>query len=90
MCSEGGLPLIDCPADYGPSTTVYNPFNRSHRGFWLHVYLVDRHGRWRVLAMLEIENGGCKSSSSSCSSWIKHSRHLAMFGRRTHSLFPRS
>ena len=26
----------DCPADYGPSTTVYNRFNRwSHRRFWL-------------------------------------------------------
>ena len=25
----------DCPADYGPRTTVYNRFNRwSHRGFW--------------------------------------------------------
>lgn len=26
----------DCPADYGPSTTVYNRFNRwSHKRFWL-------------------------------------------------------
>lgn len=26
----------DCPADYGPSTTVYNRFNRwSRRRFWL-------------------------------------------------------
>ena len=26
----------DCPADYGPATTVYNRFNRwSARGFWL-------------------------------------------------------
>ena len=26
----------DCPAKYGPSTTVYNCFDRwSHRGFWL-------------------------------------------------------
>jgi transposase len=26
----------DCPAEYGPSTTVYNRFNRwSHQGFWL-------------------------------------------------------
>jgi transposase len=26
----------DCPTDYGPSTTVYNRFNRwSRRGFWL-------------------------------------------------------
>ena len=25
----------DCPAAYGPATTVYNRFNRwSHRGFW--------------------------------------------------------
>nr|WP_236697020.1 IS5 family transposase [Sphingomonas sp. Leaf257] len=26
----------DCPADHGPSTTIYNRFNRwSHRSFWL-------------------------------------------------------
>lgn len=26
----------DCPAEYGPSTTVYNRFNRwSHKRFWL-------------------------------------------------------
>jgi transposase len=26
----------DCPADYGPSTTIYNRFNHwSRRGFWL-------------------------------------------------------
>lgn len=26
----------DCPAEYGPSTTVYNLFNRwSHKRFWL-------------------------------------------------------
>lgn len=28
----------DCPADYGPSTTVYNRFNRwSRRRFWLNL-----------------------------------------------------
>jgi transposase len=28
--------MCDCPAEYGPSTTVYNRFNRwSRRGFWL-------------------------------------------------------
>lgn len=28
----------DCPAEYGPSTTVYNRFNRwSHRQFWLNL-----------------------------------------------------
>ena len=31
-----GCRWCDCPADYGPSTTVYNRFNRwSQRGFWL-------------------------------------------------------
>ena len=31
-----GCRWCDCPADYGPSTTVYNRFNRwSRRGFWL-------------------------------------------------------
>jgi transposase len=31
-----GCRWCDCPVDYGPSTTVYNRFNRwSRRGFWL-------------------------------------------------------
>lgn len=31
-----GCRWCDCPTDFGPSTTVYNRFNRgSHRGFWL-------------------------------------------------------
>jgi transposase len=31
-----GCRWCDCPADYGPSTTVYNRFHRwSRRGFWL-------------------------------------------------------
>lgn len=31
-----GCRWCDCPAEYGPSTTVYNRFNRwSHRGLWL-------------------------------------------------------
>ncbi len=33
---KAGCRWCDCPADCGPSTTVYNRFNRwSHRGFWL-------------------------------------------------------
>ena len=33
---KSGGRWCDCPADYGPSTTVYNRFNRwSARGFWL-------------------------------------------------------
>ena len=33
---KAGCRWCDCPASYGPSTTVYNSFNRwSRRGFWL-------------------------------------------------------
>ena len=33
-----GCRWCDCPADYGPSTTIYNRFNRwSRRGFWLNL-----------------------------------------------------
>lgn len=29
----------DCPPDYGPSTTIYNRFNRwSHRGLWTRIF----------------------------------------------------
>ena len=32
---RSGCRWRDCPAEYGPPTTVYNRFNRwSHRGFW--------------------------------------------------------
>ena len=31
-----GMRWRDCPAAYGPATTIYNRYNRwSHRGFWL-------------------------------------------------------
>ena len=33
---KAGCRWCDCPTDYGPTTTVYNRFNRwSRRGFWL-------------------------------------------------------
>ena len=33
---KSGCRWADCPATYGPATTVYNRFNRwSRRGFWL-------------------------------------------------------
>ena len=41
---KAGCRWCDCPADYGPSTTIYNRFNRwSRRGFWLRLLdaLVD-------------------------------------------------
>ena len=32
---KSGCRWCDCPSDYGPSTTIYNRFNRwSGRGFW--------------------------------------------------------
>jgi len=33
---KSGSRWCDCPAEYGPSTTIYSRFNRwSNRGFWL-------------------------------------------------------
>ena len=33
---KSGCRWVDCPAEYGPATTIYNRFNRwSARGFWL-------------------------------------------------------
>jgi len=33
---KSGCRWMDCPREYGPSTTIYNRFNRwSARGFWL-------------------------------------------------------
>jgi len=33
---KAGCRWCDCPREYGPSTTIYNRFNRwSARGFWL-------------------------------------------------------
>ncbi|WP_231621871.1 IS5 family transposase [Sphingomonas sp. Ag1] len=49
-----GCCWCDCPADYGPSTTVYNRFNRwSHRGFWLKLLnaLVDADAVTRSTAI---------------------------------------
>ena len=36
-----GCRWCDCPAEYGPATTIYNRFNRwSNRGFWLRLLKV--------------------------------------------------
>ena len=36
---KAGCRWQDCPADYGPSTTIYNRFNRwSHRGLWTRLF----------------------------------------------------
>ncbi|NOX41997.1 MAG: transposase, partial [Alphaproteobacteria bacterium] len=44
---KSGCRWQDCPAIYGPPTTIYNRFNRwSRRGFWHHIFdvLVARGG----------------------------------------------
>ncbi len=58
-----GSRWCDCPADYGPSTTVYNRFNRwSHRGFWL-----------KLLDAL-VDTGAVTKSTSIDSTYVKAQR----------------
>lgn len=64
---KAGCRWCDCPAAYGPSTTVYNRFNRwSRRGFWL-----------KLLDAL-VEAGAVTRSSAIDSTYIKAQR--AAFG----------
>lgn len=58
-----GCRWCDCPAEYGPSTTVYNRFNRwSRKGFW--VKLLD--------ALTQA--GAVTKSTSTDSTYIKAQR----------------
>lgn len=62
-----GCRWCDCPAEYGPSTTVYNRFNRwSRRGFWL-----------KLLNAL-VDAGAVTKSTALDSTYIKAQR--AAFG----------
>lgn len=62
-----GCRWCDCPADYGPSTTVYNRFNRwSRRGFWV-----------KLLDAL-VQTGAVTKSTAIDSTYIKAQR--AAFG----------
>ena len=62
-----GCRWCDCPVEYGPSTTVYNRFNRwSRRGFWL-----------KLLDAL-VEAGAVTKSTAIDSTYIKAQR--AAFG----------
>ncbi len=64
-----GCRWCDCPADYGPSTTIYNRFNRwSRRGFWL-----------KLLAAL-VDVGVVTKSTAIDSTYIKIQR--AAFGAK--------
>lgn len=62
-----GCRWCDCPSEYGPSTTVYNRFNRwSRRGFWL-----------KLLNAL-VDAGAVTKSTAIDSTYIKAQR--AAFG----------
>ena len=64
-----GCRWCDCPAAYGPSTTIYNRFNRwSRRGFWL-----------KMLDAL-VEAGAVTKSTAIDSTYIKAQR--AAFGAK--------
>lgn len=64
---KSGCRWGDCPADYGPATTVYNRFNRwSARGFWL-----------RLLDAL-VDAGAVTRSTAIDSTYVKAQR--AAFG----------
>jgi hypothetical protein len=64
-----GCRWCDCPADYGPWTTIYNRFNRwSHRGFWL-----------KLLDAL-VDTGAVTKSTSIDSASVKAQR--AAFGAK--------
>ena len=64
---KAGCRWCDCPADYGPSTTVYNRFNRwSGRGFWM-----------KLLDAL-VDAGAVTKSTAIDSTYIKAQR--AAFG----------
>ncbi len=66
---KSGCRWCDCPADYGPSTTVYNRFNRwSARGFWL-----------RLLDAL-VDAGAVTRSTAIDSTYVKAQR--AAFGAK--------
>ncbi len=73
--------MVDCPGEYGPSTTIYNRFNRwSRRRFW--VDLVE------ALAT----SGAVTKSTSIDSTYIKahRSAHGGKGGRKSRPLAPRA
>jgi transposase len=64
-----GCRWCDCPDEYGPSTTVYNRFNRwSQRGFWL-----------KLLEAL-VDAGAVTKSAAIDSTYVKAQR--AAFGAK--------
>jgi len=75
-----GCRWCDCPADYGPNTTIYNRFNRwSHKRFWTDL----------VEALANV--GAVTKSTSIDSTYIKahRSAHGGKGGRKRKALVPR-
>ena len=62
-----GCRWVDCPSDYGPSTTVYNRFNR-----W------SRKRLWTGILEALVEAGAITKSTSIDSTYVKAQR--AAFG----------
>ena len=67
-----GCRWCDCPPDYGPSTTIYNRFNRFNR--WLH------RGFWLKLLDALVDTGAVTKSTSIDSTYVKAQR--AAFGAK--------
>lgn len=67
---KSGCRWVDCPREYGPSTTIYNRFNRwSARGFWLK--LLDA-----------LVNAGAVTKSTAIDSTYVKAQRAAFGGKR--------
>jgi len=78
---KSGCRWCDCPAEYGPATTVYNRFNRwSRRRFWT-----------ELVEALATSGAVCKSTAID-STYIKahRSAHGGKGGRKRRPLAPRA
>ncbi|HTM77233.1 MAG TPA: IS5 family transposase [Devosia sp.] len=76
----------DCPPDYGPSTTIYNRFNRwSHRGLWTRIFTtlsaqaglpddlsIDSTAVWAHRSAHGGKGGGESSGHRALAWWTNH------------------
>jgi len=61
---QSGCRWRDCPADYGPYTTVYNRFNRwSRRGIWQRIY-ATLVGQGRICGTVAVDSTYVKAHRS--------------------------
>ncbi len=80
-----GCRWCDCPAEYGPSTTIYNRFNRwSHKRFWVDLVealatsgavtksTVSIAPMSRLTAQPMVVKGGEKSGDRTVAGWPNH------------------